>query len=53
MRGFATSHNPYTHGTRPKRFLEARVQMLKQEKMLSVKGKKKFSEVRKQAQIAD
>lgn len=53
MRGFATSNNPYTGGMRPKRFLEARVQMLRQEKMTSGGPKKKFVEVRKNPKITD
>lgn len=53
MRGFATSPNPYTSGMRPKRFLEARVRMLKEQQMTSGFGKKKFTEVVKSPKIQD
>ena len=34
MTNFVTSYNPFTKGVRPRQFLEARVEMLRQEKML-------------------
>jgi hypothetical protein len=37
MRGFATSPNPYTIGLRPRRFLQARLEMLRREQILGTK----------------
>jgi hypothetical protein len=40
MTNFVTSYNPFAKGVRPRRFLEARVEMLKREKMQKVVVKK-------------
>lgn len=45
MKGFATSSNPFTSGTKPRKFLADRVQMLKMEQML---GKKVVRENKQQ-----
>jgi hypothetical protein len=34
MKGFATSPNPFMTGLRPKRFMAARIDMLRKEQML-------------------
>ena len=52
MRGFATSPNPYETGLRPRKFMEARMRMLRAKQALGTKDKR-TSDVRKTVKITD